>query len=339
LTFSQTAEKIKGRISGVVLDTLIIYPDYNIPKKFYEVEKIESHIEAEYFTVDYQLTYPQLFYTIFSRDKGYVLNRPKSFFIDATSTAMTIDTANWEESYVNGTVGDEYEQQFKPFVEKEMLDRVTYSFYSLPFLEDEEIDTVLYNYSKRNPDSFVALWFLIKRYYQFGYSELRENHLQLFSNDIKIGRLWKLLNEDINNALLKQGKTFPPFKVLDSELNTASLKANQEKYILLDFWFTSCKPCIQALPQLNAIYKRFHKSGFVSISVDRERSVEKWRARIGEEDMPWKHYLDLNGISSNELPVKGFPRYILLDKEWKILNTDISLDDLDAFLDSNLSKG
>ncbi len=208
----------------------------------------------------------------------------------------------------------------------------------MPFVGDVKIDTALYNYSILNPDSFIPLWFLIKRYYQFRHSALRENHLNQFSADVKDSKIWKLLHEDMDRALLKQGKTFPSMKVLDSDLNTYSLKSNQGKYFLLDFWFTSCKPCIQALPRLNDIYERFQKDGLeiISISVDRDRAVESWRSRILEKDMPWKHCLDLNGLNSSELFVKNFPRYILLDMNWNVINIDISLDELEAYLHDNL---
>lgn len=338
LSFSQTETKIIGRIINVSLDTLIIYPDRDIPKKFYEIEKMESQIENEEFMVNFKSTYPQLVYTLFSRDQGYVLNRPKSFFIDKTSTAIFIDTANWERSYVKGEVGEEFEQQFTPFVSENLLENEHYSLYSMPFVKDVKIDTALYNYSRSHPDSFIPLWFLIKRYYQFGHSSLRESHLNQFSEEVKNSKIWKLLREDMDGALLKQGNTFPSMKLLDSNLESYSLKDNQGKYFLLDFWFTSCKPCIQALPRLNDIYERFQKDGLeiISISVDRDRAVETWRSRILEKDMPWKHCLDLNGLNSGELFVKNFPRYILLDANWNVVNMDISLDDLEAYLEHKL---
>lgn len=341
LSFSQSLKKITGRVINVSKDTLIIYPDYNIPKKFYEIEKTISLIENEHFTVNLKVTYPQLLYTLFSKDQGYVLNRPKSFFIDETSTAILIDTLDWEKSYVMGDVGNEFEQQFEPFISKQMTGFDNYSIYSLPFIKDVKVDTVLYNYSKSNPDSFISLWFLIKRYYQFGHSALREDHLRQFSNNVKDSKIWKLLNEDMKSALLKQGNEFPSMKLLDSHLDTYSLKSNQGKYFLLDFWFTSCIPCIQALPRLNDIYSRFNKNGLeiISISVDRDPTVEKWRSRILEKDMPWKHGLDLNGLRSSELFIKNFPRYILLDTNWNVINTDISLDELEAYLKLNHSEG
>lgn len=335
LSFAQTEKKISGRIINVFSDTLIILPDRDIPPKFYEIEETRSKIENEEFMVDVNAAYPQLLYTLFTRDQGYVLNRPKAFFIDNTSTAIFIDTANWEKSYVKGDVGDEFEQQFTPFISENLLKNERYSLYSMPFVKDVKIDTALYNYSRLHPDSFIPLWFLIKRYYQFGHSALRENHLGQFSDEIKDSKIWKLLQEDMDRALLKQGSTFPTMKLLDSNLESYSLKDNQGKYFLLDFWFTSCKPCIQALPRLNNIYERFHKNGLeiISISVDRDQAVEKWRSRILEKDMPWKHCLDPNGLKSNELFVKNFPRYILLDANWNVVNMDISLDELEAYLD------
>ena len=119
LSFSQTKKVIHGKIIGVSSDTLMIYPDRSIPKKFYEIEEMITRIDGGTFTVGAKITYPQLVYTMFSSDQGYVLNRPKSFFLDKSSTSIFIDTSNWEESYVNGETGNEYEHQFKPFIKRQ----------------------------------------------------------------------------------------------------------------------------------------------------------------------------------------------------------------------------
>lgn len=338
ISFSQIDRTISGKIPHVSNDTLIIYPDHGIPDKFYEIEKDNFRIENEEFKANLEISYPQLLYTIFSSDEGYVLNRPKSFFVDKTSTAIFIDTSDWEQSYVKGDVGSEYEEEFKPFVNDQKTKDDNYSFYSLPFLRNVTVDTLLFNYSKLNPDSFIPLWFLIKRYYQYGHSQLRENHLKLFSDRVKQSKIWNLLNEDINNAPLKEGKVFPPMQLVDPKLQPYSLTDNTGKYFLLDFWFTSCKPCLAALPQLNEIYNKFNSSGLevISISVDRDPTVEKWMKRIQEDDMPWKHSLDLNGVGSSKLFVKNFPRYILVNKDWEVINTDITLDKLEVYLTENL---
>lgn len=338
LSFSQTKKVIHGKVIGMSKDTLMIYPDRSIPKKFYEIEEMIMPIDDETFTLSSKITYPQLVYTIFAKDQGYVLNRPKSFFVDETSTAIVINASNWEDSYIQGKTGNEYEEQFKPFINGQKTKADNYSLYSLPFLKDAKVDTLLFNYSKSNPDSFISLWFLIKRYYQFGHSEVREKHLQQFSDNVKKNKIWQLLNEDISNTLLKEGKLFPPMQLLNSNLQSHSLTDNTGKYFLLDFWFTSCKPCLEAIPRLNDIYKKFNKSGLeiISVSVDRDPTVKKWLRRIMEGDMPWKHSLDLNGLNSEKLFVKNFPRYILLDENWKVISTDITLDRLETFLNDKL---
>lgn len=336
--FSQTQKGIPGKIPNVDNDTLITYPDFSIPDKYYEIERAISVIEDENFSMSYTVTYPQLFYTVFSSDQGYVLNRPKAFFIDPTSKAVHIDTVEWENSYVDGEVGQAYEQRFKPFVSMNMPNNNSHSFYSLPFLRDVSVDTVLYSYTQANPDSYIPLWFLIKRYYQFGHSQVKADHLDVFSDEVKSSKIWKLIKNDIDRSLLKQGEPFPFISVVDSQLEVYPLNSSQAKFFVLDFWFTSCKPCLEALPQLNAIYSKYNERGIeiISISVDRGPAIEKWRSRIAQKDMPWKHCLDVSGVESRKLFVKNFPRYMLLDTNWTVIRADISLDELETFLLDNL---
>ena len=47
--------------------------------------------------------------------------------------------------------------------------------------------------------------------------------------------------------------------------------------VLLSFWATWCKPCVEEMKELNKIYKVYKSEGFnlIAISIDSEKSVSR----------------------------------------------------------------
>ena len=83
------------------------------------------------------------------------------------------------------------------------------------------------------------------------------------------------------------------FTALDGrDVNLARLKG---KVVLVEFWSTSCGPCIAEMPGLKAAYDKFHDRGFevVGISLDDKESV--LRRFITEKKLPWPQHFDGKG--------------------------------------------
>ena len=65
------------------------------------------------------------------------------------------------------------------------------------------------------------------------------------------------------------GRRRPPFTTDDLEGHPIDLKKNLGKnVIMLDFWATWCGPCIQAMPQVDAVAKKFAPKGLVFYAVN-----------------------------------------------------------------------
>ena len=106
------------------------------------------------------------------------------------------------------------------------------------------------------------------------------------------------------------------------------------KYILIDFWFSSCVPCIRQFPKLKELYKKFHPKGLeiIGISTDRTKDINKWNKVIRKNKINWKHLLDENTVESSRLSINSFPTNFLLNSEGIILKKNVSLDELELLL-------
>ena len=133
------------------------------------------------------------------------------------------------------------------------------------------------------------------------------------------------------------GQIFPNDFFKGYEQMQNEIKENNQ-YYLIDFWYSHCAPCIEGFPKLKNIYNQFHSKGFeiVSISVDKLKYKEDYHAAIKKNKLSWKHIWDKDGLTAEKYNIYSFPTYILLDKDWRIINSNIRNTELEAFLKEKL---
>ena len=89
-------------------------------------------------------------------------------------------------------------------------------------------------------------------------------------------------------------------------------------------WATWCGPCQREIPHLQKLEEKYHGKDiyFVSISCDNNKKAWENRVRAGLKGIQL-HFV--NGDTfMNDYMIKGIPRFILLDKEGKIISVDMS---------------
>lgn len=165
-------------------------------------------------------------------------------------------------------------------------------------------------------------------YASFGESpsiqELHKTYLQL-----------KAKREAAN--LLAPGKLAPDFEELNRDGKTTSkLSDLRGQVVLLDFWASWCGPCRKENPTVVRLYEKYKKDGFTVMSVSLDRDKAAWLAAIEKDNLTWpNHVSDLNHWSSKVAQlyqVKGIPFTVLIDKEGKIVMTNLRGEALEAEL-------
>lgn len=75
-----------------------------------------------------------------------------------------------------------------------------------------------------------------------------------------------------------EGKPAPAFTLKTFDGRPVSLADFKGKVVLLDFWGTFCMPCVNALPELQALHAKYGDRGFAVVGVtvdDRVKLVDK----------------------------------------------------------------
>lgn len=124
---------------------------------------------------------------------------------------------------------------------------------------------------------------------------------------------------------IQKGQPSSSFKYLDINGHEVALADLAGKYVYIDVWATWCGPCRAELPHLKELEHKYQKNNiaFVSISCDQDKVA--WEKMVREEKLKGIQ-LHCGGDQSflESYMITGIPRFILLDKEGKILNADMS---------------
>ncbi len=200
-------------------------------------------------------------------------------------------------------------------------------------------DSTLLKYVEKNPKSKIALWELA-RLLDWGYEPIFDSIYNGFSKTLRNGYAGKTLNGKLQNGRqLSVGQMFPLFNCQNtSNENLSSHIFLKNKFILVDFWFSGCGPCLVQFSRMKDLYQQYSGRGFeiVGISVDKTKNKKEWENVIVKEKLVWKQYWDKNGTESKKISIEAFPTNYLLDSTGKIIDKNISMEALDEFLNSSL---
>ncbi len=136
--------------------------------------------------------------------------------------------------------------------------------------------------------------------------------------------------EDINllikekRSKIGKGKPAPEFTLSDINNQKISLKDFRGKTVYIDFWATWCAPCIKELPNWEKLRKEYSSSEnitFLCISIDED--VKRWESYVKNKKLGGIQLIAPEGRQSSvnkAYTVSGIPRYVLIDKNGKIID-------------------
>ena len=181
-------------------------------------------------------------------------------------------------------------------------------------LKSKTIERNQTNFNQRNPEPLITTEFSIKE-------NLREEYKN--KDSIIYAYTWKIKRFMRENAEVKgvgvnkyhnKEFPFPDFKTLDNK--TIGINDLKGKPTMINFWFTTCLPCIAEMPVLNKIKDKFKDSvNFIAISYEESKKVSAFLL---------KHKFNFIQIAdaekfTNFLEMNSFPLNVFLDKYGKVV--------------------
>ena len=118
------------------------------------------------------------------------------------------------------------------------------------------------------------------------------------------------------------------------------LQALRGKVVLVDFWATWCAPCREALPNLKAIYDKFHAQGLEVIGVNFDRDRPMVERFLEQQKVPWPQYFDgrmWQNKFAQEFEITTLPIVWLLDRQGRLRHLN-AREDLAARVERLLAE-
>lgn len=138
------------------------------------------------------------------------------------------------------------------------------------------------------------------------------------------------------NANFVAGQMANDFIAYDIDGNKISLKSLKGKIVVLNFWFTQCRPCIVEIPKLNELVKKYKDVVFISITFDKKDVVKKF---LSNREFNYSHITGNETILS-DYNVSTFPTHIIIDQKGEIILRKVGdfIKEMDIKLDLLLKK-
>ena len=123
----------------------------------------------------------------------------------------------------------------------------------------------------------------------------------------------------LNNKHLQPGNVIEKFNFKDLNGNTYTLESLKGKVVVLNFWFASCKPCIEEVDKLNALVKKYAKSNVVFLSPTFENAdiCKRFITKYGLNTIVCPN----QKTYAKQLELIYYPTNIVLDKDGFVYKT------------------
>ncbi len=196
-------------------------------------------------------------------------------------------------------------------------------------------DLITLGYAKSHPNSYLVLWKLVKLLPN-GYKPIYDSIFSQLSKEIKNTYCGLRLKENLEfTRNITVGYQFPKLKVFtvnDQEIELPLYGYN--KYILIDFWFSNCNPCLKQFNIYKDLYSKYHMKGFeiIGISIDEPQYVTNWERVIKEQQLFWPQYLDKGKKNATSLTIDYYPSNFLLDANRVIIKKNILPEELEKII-------
>ncbi len=82
----------------------------------------------------------------------------------------------------------------------------------------------------------------------------------------------------LRDTFVKEGEKAPEFSIVSDRGTRITPTEFGGKVLVLNFWASWCVPCVEEIPSLNEMQKRFASSGLVVVAVSIDKNQQRYRA-------------------------------------------------------------
>jgi hypothetical protein len=139
---------------------------------------------------------------------------------------------------------------------------------------------------------------------------------------------FSMLNNRLQGIIRNNILRLSAFELIDPGNNTMHTTEMNSDFVILDFWFVGCLPCIEDHKRISKSLPFLKQKHAELISISNDDSYQTWKSYLEKHNYSWAQYkkpLAAENIIS-QLGITTYPTYILLNKKGDILFSSYTLD-------------
>ena len=355
---TQPMAGIRGTLTGVESDTLLVFMDYMHSRKHFRTDTVALHDN------NFNITLPDtaLYINILAKPAlpngalRMAVGRPILYFPGDHLKVV----GEWDNKKVLGSaLYNELAEHQSILALQEEINSLNEAFTLAYQSQDKskqndirqkvaarynEIQQAKFDIIKHNPNTVSAAYYATEMK-----PELGLDAISLLSEEVKSGPMSILIKDAkvrYENSLarakakkyIKKGNMAPNFNLKTLEGKDVSLATFHGKYLLLDFWGSWCGWCIKGFPEMKKYYAKYSKK-IEFLGVCCNDTDVKWRKAVETHKLPWVNAIEGDAKLSVKYAVSGFPTKILINPEGQIEKVFVGeSSELYHYLDSIFKK-
>ena len=326
-----------GKVEGALLDSAVVAADGTFVLRG-KVDKKQCAMiaSAKYGFRAIFLDGTPLKFTI--NTDGYSYKNPSAPYVLEKETkdhlAVQAMMQFWGDDYIRNFSLGGLGLSLKRAETKEKQDSIAAEIKQVEQMQRDQMNAFLQQYN----DSDVAPYFIEMNMLRMMSLEQISSFYDRFTDRVKQTEKGKEIGERI--ALLKKlapGSFAPEFELTTPDGKKLALKDLRGHIVLIDFWASWCGPCMDEMPNVKALYEKYHDRGLEIVGVSMDNNKAKWEGAIERTGLVWHHVSSLKGM--NRCPVAklyqvvAIPKLYIVGKDGKIIAKDLRGEDLREKID------
>ena len=128
-----------------------------------------------------------------------------------------------------------------------------------------------------------------------------------------------VIYRSFHERIVGVGDSAPDFSVVADNGRTVSLGNFGGRLLILNFWATWCPPCIQEMPSLDELQKRFKDSGVVVLGLSVDKNEKDYRNLLSKANVSFLTARDPENRINQEYGTFKFPETYIISKDGKVI--------------------
>ncbi|MBM4075578.1 MAG: TlpA family protein disulfide reductase, partial [Planctomycetes bacterium] len=109
---------------------------------------------------------------------------------------------------------------------------------------------------------------------------------------LTLAALFYVLADTLTERIVNQGDSAVAFSIKSDQGREISLKNYPGKVLVLNFWASWCKPCVDEMPSLNEFSKRMAKEGVTVVGISVDHDEAKYKKFLKDANIAFDTYRD-----------------------------------------------